>query len=184
MLEVAWEALEDAGLVAEQLLGAAGGRVRGHVHQRLPERPSATLSLIDIYSTAGNARSVLSGRLSYALGLEGPSVVVDTACSSSLVAVHLACQSLRSGESMLALAGGVNLVLDPDPSIGFSQAQMLAPDGRCKAFDARGDGFVRSEGVGIVVLKRARRRPGRRRSDLCGDPRQLPSTTTAAAAAC
>jgi acyl transferase domain-containing protein/acyl carrier protein len=91
--------------------------------------------------------------VSYALALEGPSLVVDTACSSSLVAVHLACQSLRSGECALALAGGVNLILKPHISIGFSQANMLAPDGRCKFCDARGNGFVRSEGVGVVVLK-------------------------------
>jgi acyl transferase domain-containing protein len=105
-------------------------------------------------------------------------VVVDTACSTSLVAVHLACQSLRSGESVLALAGGANLVLRPEPSVGFCQAQMLARDGRCKAFDARGDGFVRSDGVGIIVLKRL--------ADALADHdpiyaviRGLPSTTTA-----
>ena len=153
LLEVAWEALEDAGQVPEQLLGQQVGVFAGMCTNDYLNSVS-DLSLIDIYFAAGNARSLLSGRLSYALGFEGPSVVVDTACSTSLVAVHLACQSLRSGESMLALAGGANLVLDPDPSIGFSQAQMLARDGRCKAFDARGDGFVRSDGVGIVVLKR------------------------------
>ena len=153
LLEVAWEALEDAGQVPEQLLGQQVGVFVGMCTNDYMNVLS-DLSLIDIYFAAGNARSVLSGRLSYALGLEGPSVVVDTACSTSLVAVHLACQSLRSGESMLALAGGANLVLRPEPSVGFCQAQMLARDGRCKAFDARGDGFVRSDGVGIIVLKR------------------------------
>jgi acyl transferase domain-containing protein len=150
-LEVAWEALEDAGQVPDALLGRSVGVFAGlctNDYEVMIETPD-----IDIYSTAGNARSVLSGRVSYTLGLEGPSVVVDTACSSSLVAVHLACQSLWTGESTLALAGGVNLILLPEPSIGFSQAQMLARDGRCKAFDARADGFVRSEGAAVVVLK-------------------------------
>ena len=139
----------------DQLIGRPVGVFVGvctNDYQNIITHPSQ----IDIYFAAGNARSVLSGRLSYALGLEGPSVVVDTACSTSLVAVHLACQSLRNGESVLALAGGANLVLLPEPSIGFCQAQMLASDGRCKAFDARGDGFVRSDGVGIIVLKRLR----------------------------
>jgi myxalamid-type polyketide synthase MxaB len=153
LLEVAWEALEDAGQVPEQLLGQQVGVFVGMCTNDYMNVLS-DLSLIDIYFAAGNARSVLSGRLSYALGLQGPSLVVDTACSTSLVAVHLACQSLRSGESVLALAGGANLVLLPEPSVGFCQAQMLARDGRCKAFDARGDGFVRSDGVGIIVLKR------------------------------
>jgi acyl transferase domain-containing protein/NADP-dependent 3-hydroxy acid dehydrogenase YdfG/acyl carrier protein len=153
LLEVAWEALEDAGQLPDQLAGRRVGVFAGvctNDYENIINHPSQ----IDIYFAAGNARSVLSGRLSYALGLEGPSIVVDTACSTSLVAVHLACQSLRSGESAVALAGGANLVLLPEPSIGFCQAQMLASDGRCKAFDARGDGFVRSDGIGIIVLKR------------------------------
>ncbi len=153
LLEVAWEALEDAGQVPEHLLGQKVGVFAGMCTNDYLDSVTDP-SLMDIYFAAGNARSILSGRLSYALGLEGPSVVVDTACSTSLVAVHLACESLRSGESMLALAGGTNLVLRPEPSIGFCQAQMLARDGRCKAFDASGDGFVRSDGVGIIVLKR------------------------------
>ena len=97
--------------------------------------------------------TVRRGRLSFALGLEGPSVVVSTDRSSSLVAVHLACQSLRSGESSLAIAGGVNLILSPDGNLSFSRAEMLAPDGRCKFCDARADGIVRSDGIGVVVLK-------------------------------
>jgi acyl transferase domain-containing protein/NADPH:quinone reductase-like Zn-dependent oxidoreductase/acyl carrier protein len=153
LLEVAWEGLEDAGLVPERLVGHRVGVFVGlctNDYGNLVTDPAD----IDIYFAAGNARSVLSGRLSYALGLEGPSIVVDTACSTSLVAVHLACQSLHSGESVLAIAGGVNLVLLAEPSIGFCQAQMLASDGHCKAFDARANGFVRSDGVGIVVLKK------------------------------
>ena len=152
LLEVAWEGLEDAGQVPEQLAGQRVGVFVGmctNDYGNLLTDPAD----VDIYFAAGNARSILSGRVSYALGLEGPSVVLDTACSTSLVAVHLACQSLRSGESSLAVAGGVNLVLVPEPSLGFCQAQMLARDGRCKAFDASGDGFVRSDGVGIIVLK-------------------------------
>ena len=153
LLEVAWEALEDAGQVPDALSGQRVGVFVGMCTNDY-ENVVDDASQIDIYFAAGNARSVLSGRLSYALGLEGPSIVVDTACSTSLVTVHLACQSLRSGESVLALAGGANLVLKPEPSIGFCQAQMLARDGRCKAFDAKGDGFVRSDGIGIIVLKR------------------------------
>jgi acyl transferase domain-containing protein/acyl carrier protein len=111
-------------------------------------------SSIDAYMGTGNAHSVASGRISYLLGLQGPSVSVDTACSASLVAVHLACQSLRAGECRMALAGGVNLILMPDTTIFLSKAHMLSPDGRCKSFDASADGFIRSEGCGVVVLKR------------------------------
>src|SRR6185436_5861418 len=95
-----------------------------------------------------------AGRLSYLHGLQGPAVAVDTACSSSLVSLHLACQSLRSGECNMAIAGGVQLILSPASSIIMSKARMLSPQGRCKTFDAEADGFVRGEGCGIVVLKR------------------------------
>ena len=104
--------------------------------------------------TTGSGRYAASGRLSYCFGLEGPSLTIDTACSSSLVAVHLACQSLRSGESDMALAGGANVILEPSITIAYSQSRMMAPDGRCKFGDARGDGYVRSDGAGVVVLKR------------------------------
>src|SRR5690606_23698928 len=98
--------------------------------------------------------AVAAGRLSYFLGFEGPSIAVDTACSGSLVAVHLACQSLRAGECRTALAGGANLILTPELNVNFSKARMMAPDGRCKTFDAAADGYVRGEGVGVIVLRR------------------------------
>jgi thioester reductase-like protein len=152
LLEVTWEAMEDAGQVVENLSGAPVGVFVGACTDDY-ENLLVDRTGIDIYYAAGNARSVLSGRISFALGVQGPSVTIDTACSTSLVAVHLACQSLRTGESSVAIAGGTNLVLVPEPSMAFSQAQMLARDGRCKAFDARGDGFVRSDGIAVVILK-------------------------------
>src|SRR5689334_21075805 len=108
---------------------------------------------VDFYMTTGSGRYAASGRLSHFFGFEGPSLTVDTACSSSLVAIHLACRSLWTGESTLALAGGANVILEPQVSIAYSQSRMLAPDGRCKFGDERADGFVRSEGAAIVVLK-------------------------------
>ncbi len=153
LLEVTWEALEDAGQIPSHLIGSNTGVFIGMCYNDYEDLEFQDVTNIDVYVNAGGARSACSGRLSYALGLEGPSIVIDTACSSSLVAVHLACQSLRSGETQLAIAGAVNLILQPESSIGFSRAGMLASDGRCKVFDARADGFVRSEGVGIVILK-------------------------------
>jgi len=153
LLEVAWEAVEDAGQLPSKLNGSSTGVFIGMCYNDYEDLEFQDHQGIDVYVNAGGARSAASGRLSYALGLEGPSIVIDTACSSSLVAVHLACQSLRSGETSLAIAGAVNLILQPESSIGFSQAKMLAPDGRCKVFDARADGFVRSEGIGVILLK-------------------------------
>ncbi len=153
LLEVTWEALEDAGQVPEKLAGSQSGVFIGMIANEYEDLYFHDPNSVDVYVNTGCARSVASGRLSYALGLQGPSLTVDTACSSSLVAVHLACQSLRAGESELAIAGGVNLLLMPQPSIGWCQANNLAPDGRCKAFDARANGFIRSDGVGVVVLK-------------------------------
>src|SRR5438876_376819 len=153
LLEVAWEAMEDAGLVPGKLsdenVGVFIGVITGDYWDRQFRNPAD----LDVYGTAGSARSGAAGRISYALGLQGVSVALDAACSSSLVAVHLACQSLRTGSSTMALAGGVNIILNPDHTIGFSQGRMMAPDGHCKAFDAHADGYVRSEGAGIVVLK-------------------------------
>ncbi len=153
LLEVVWEAIEDAGQRHSKLNGSRTGVFIGMCYNDYEDQEFQDHSNIDVYVNAGGARSAASGRLSYALGLEGPSIVIDTACSSSLVAVHLACQSLRIGETSLAIAGAVNLILQPESSIGFSQAKMLAPDGRCKVFDAHANGFVRSEGIGVVLLK-------------------------------
>jgi myxalamid-type polyketide synthase MxaB len=156
LLEVAWEALEDAGLAADKLAGKPAGVYVGASvtdYMRLLDA-TADPATVDAYTATGNSFSVLAGRLSYFLGLHGPSLVVDTACSSSLVAVHLACEALRRGECRLALAGGVNLILSPMATISFSRARMLSPAGRCKTFDAGADGFVRGEGCGLVVLKR------------------------------
>lgn len=153
LLEVAWEAMEDGGQVPEKLSDKTVGVFIGVITGDYWDRQFHNAADLDVYSTAGSARSGAAGRISYALGLQGVSVALDAACSSSLVAVHLACQSLRSGSCMMALAGGVNIILNPDHTIGFSQGKMMAPDGHCKAFDARADGYVRSEGVGVVVLK-------------------------------
>ncbi len=154
-LEVSWEALEHAGLSPERLAGTATGVFLGVCNsdhfQRVIERGAGE---IDAYLASGNAHSVASGRIAYFLGLQGPALSIDTACSSSLVALHVACQSLRSGETRLALAGGVNLMCSPETTIALTKAHMLAPDGRCKTFDAAADGFSRGEGCGVVVLKR------------------------------
>lgn len=153
LLEVAWEALEDAGQAVERLAGTSAGVFIGIATNDYGRIQLSDPTLIDAYAGTGNALSIAANRLSYVFDFRGPSLAVDTACSSSLVAVHLACQSLRNGESTLALAGGVNLILSPDITINFTKAGALAPDGRCKTFDARANGFVRSEGVGVVVLK-------------------------------
>jgi len=154
LLEVAWEALEDAGIPADRLFGTRTGVFLGLSNSDYGRLILGNATNVDVYASTGVNYSVAAGRLSYVLGLQGPSMVVDTACSSSLVAVHLACQSLRAGESKLALVGGVNLILFPEIHVNFCRARMLAPDGRCKTFDAAADGYVRGEGGGVVVLKR------------------------------
>ncbi len=155
-LEVAWEALEDAGQVPSRLVGSATGVFMGIMTRDYQDLRSrlAGLEGIDAYQGVGNEFSFLAGRLSYVLGLQGPSMAVSTACSSSLVTAHLACQSLRSGESNLALVGGVNLILAPDYHVISSRIRSQAPDGRCKTFDASANGYVRGEGCGVLVLKR------------------------------
>jgi acyl transferase domain-containing protein/acyl carrier protein len=153
LLETAWHALERAGQAPDALAGSATGVFIGVCNYDYPQLVSAA-GHMDAWSATGGAPSIVAGRLAYTLGLEGPAMVVDTACSSSLVTVHLACRSLAAGECDMALAGGVNLILAPSSTDALSALQMLAPDGRCKAFDARADGFVRGEGCGVVVLKR------------------------------
>ena len=153
LLEVAWEALEDGGQVRERLAGTQVGVFIGISNNDYGRMQLSDPYRIDAYAGTGNALSIAANRLSYLFDFRGPSIAIDTACSSSLVAVHLACRSLWSGESTLALAGGVNLILAPTITINFSKAGVMAPDGRCKAFDARANGYVRSEGAGVVVLK-------------------------------
>ncbi len=158
LLEVVWEALERAGQSPERLLGSRTGVFLGIATNDYAEilAQNTAADRIDAYFASGVAHSIASGRISYCLGLQGPSVSIDTACSSSLVAVYQACQSLRTGDADMAIAAGVNIVLRPDHGITFSKSRMMAPDGRCKTFDARADGFVRAEGCGVVVLKRLR----------------------------
>jgi acyl transferase domain-containing protein len=153
--EVSWEALENAAQAPDKLVGSQTGVFVGmttndYAQRAMFEDPSA----IDIYTATGNALNAAAGRLSYTLGLQGPSLAIDTACSSSLVSVHLACQSLRERECHLALAGGVSLMLSPQVTIAMSKLRALAADGRCKTFDATADGYGRGEGCGIIVLKR------------------------------
>jgi acyl transferase domain-containing protein/acyl-CoA synthetase (AMP-forming)/AMP-acid ligase II/acyl carrier protein len=153
LLETAWEALEDAGVAPDALAGTATGVFVGISATDYGQLQFADPSFSDAYAGTGSALSIAANRLSYVLDLRGPSMAVDTACSSSLVALHLACRSLAAGECTTALAAGVNLVLSPSVTVNFSQAGFMSPDGRCKAFDARADGYVRSEGAGVVVLK-------------------------------
>lgn len=154
LLEISWEALENAGHAPATLAGAKAGVYLGISNGDYGRSLFARTDLIDAYASSGNAYSVAAGRLSYFLGLHGPSIAVDTACSSSLVALHLACQGLRLGECDLALAGGINLILSPEMNICFSKARMMAPDGRCKTFDAAADGYVRGEGCAMLALRR------------------------------
>src|SRR6516165_1642059 len=156
MLETAWEAIEDAGLVLDLEHGTDLGVFVGISHndyqgiQGTPWEHSG----VGPHSPTGCAHSIAANRVSYCLNLRGPSVAMDTACSSALTAVHMACEHIRAGRGDIALAGGVTVMITPGGFIGFSQASMLSPDGQCKAFDASANGFVRGEGAGIVLLKR------------------------------
>ncbi|WP_458789382.1 choline/carnitine O-acyltransferase [Adonisia turfae] len=152
LLEVAWEALENANIIPQQTSGKSVGVFTGistHDYSVLTWGHTQN----EPHAAIGTANSIVANRLSYLFNWTGPSMAIDTACSSSLVAVHLACQSLWRGESPLAIAGGANILLLPSSTVSFSKAGFMAADGRCKTFDARADGYVRSEGVGIVVLK-------------------------------
>ncbi|MEO0848676.1 MAG: beta-ketoacyl synthase N-terminal-like domain-containing protein, partial [Cyanobacteria bacterium J06648_1] len=155
LLEVSWEALENAAIAPERIQGSPTGVFIGiaavdYWHRLLSRKQTE----IDAYLTTGNTHSLASGRISHFFNFTGTSIALDTACSSSLVAVHLAIKSLRDRECNLALAGGVNRLISPKTSINFARAKMLSPDGRCKTFDESANGFVRSEGCGVVVLKR------------------------------
>jgi len=156
LLEVAVETLEDAGANWPDLRGSATGVFIGLTNNDYARvlLKSGEKSDIDAHFASGNALNSAAGRLSYILGLRGPAIAIDTACSSSLVAVHSAMSSLRNGETDVALAGGVNLILSPEASIAASRAHMLAPDGRCKTFSDAANGYVRSEGCGLVCLMR------------------------------
>ena len=153
LLELAHEALEDAGLDAGKLAGSAVGVYVGGSAWDYTTLHAGDHSIMDAYSMTGATLCSLSNRVSYAFDLRGPSFTVDTACSSSLVALHQACEAVRSGQVPMALVGGVNLLLAPQNYVGFCAASMLSPRGRCHAFDARADGYVRAEGGAMLVLK-------------------------------
>ncbi|MFF7240915.1 SDR family NAD(P)-dependent oxidoreductase [Streptomyces collinus] len=154
VLETAWTAIEDAGIRPSDLAGTDTGVFVGSSTYDYFELQHALGVPLDGYNTVGRAHAILSNRVSYLLDLHGPSETLDTACSSSLVAVHHAAEAIRRGECTVALAGGVNVIASPTLFVDMSQADMLSPDGRCRAFDARANGIARAEGVGVVVLKR------------------------------
>ncbi|HEX7836487.1 MAG TPA: type I polyketide synthase, partial [Kofleriaceae bacterium] len=156
LLETSWEALERAGIPPGSLMDAHVGVFVGVMSHEYLALQGSDLERRDGYVTTGSLGSVASGRISYALGVRGPSMTIDTACSSSLVATHLACQALRAGECELALAGGATVVLTPSLFVEFSRLRGLSHDGRCKSFDAAADGVIWSEGCGVLVLKRLR----------------------------
>jgi acyl transferase domain-containing protein/NADPH:quinone reductase-like Zn-dependent oxidoreductase/acyl carrier protein len=153
LLEMAWEAMENGGQLPARLAGSDCAVYVGISGLDYGMRALDDLSVVDAYSMTGNTLSIAANRLSYVFDLRGPSMAVDTACSSSLVALHQACRGLRDGESSMALVGGVNLLLHPYPFVGFTKASMLAAGGRCRTFDAAGDGYVRAEGGAILLLK-------------------------------
>jgi acyl transferase domain-containing protein len=157
LLEVTVEALENAGHAPDPQSASNSGVFVGIMNNNdfvSVKGTTADPSRVNSHDSTGQATSAAAGRLSYALGFQGPSMAIDTACSSSLVAIHLACQSLRSKGCRMAVAGGVNVILAPEVTISFCKTRMLSPTGRCKTFDSRADGYVRGEGCGMVVLKR------------------------------
>src|ERR1700689_4672459 len=153
LLEMAWEAFEQAGIAPSSMRGSRCGVYVGLSSVDYAYRRADDLGAIDATTMTGNASSIAANRLSYVFDLHSPSMTIDTACSSSLVAFHQACQSIRSQETDSALVGGISLHLHPYGFIGFSKASMLSRQGRCRVFDAGADGYVRSEGGGVVLLK-------------------------------
>ncbi len=153
LLELSWEAMENAGILPSVMAGSNCAVYVGISGFDYCLRQTEDLAVATSHSMTGNTLSIAANRLSYFFDLRGPSLAVDTACSSSLVALHQACNSLRSGEASSALVGGVNLLLHPHPFVGFTKASMLSATGRCKSFDASGDGYVRSEGGAVLLLK-------------------------------
>ena len=169
-LEVVWRAIEDAAYRPSELAERRVGLFVGVSTSDYSELLARGRQPIDAYVSTGNAHSVLPNRISYLLNLRGPSEPVDTACSSALVALHRAVKSIHDGDCDMAIAGGVNVLLSPSAFIAFSQAGMLARDGRCKTFDKRADGYVRGEGCGAGPEAAGASR-GRWRRDLRSDPR-------------
>ncbi len=156
LLEVSWQALEDAAIDPRALRGSKTGVWVGISNADYARsQMHASNGMLDAYTLTGSALSVAAGRLSYVFGLRGPAMALDTACSSSLVALHLAVQSLRSGECELAIVAGVQLIVEPEVAIGLDRLAALSPDARCRTFDAGANGFVRGEGCAAVVLRRA-----------------------------
>jgi acyl transferase domain-containing protein/NADPH:quinone reductase-like Zn-dependent oxidoreductase/acyl carrier protein len=159
MVEVTWDALEDAGIVPASLMGERVAVILGYMAEDYSRERTGVLGEEavfrghDVFTVGGMSHAVLTGRIAFLLGVTGPSFTLDTACSSSLFTTHLACESLRRGESRMAIAGGVNVFLSPEGNIALSRSGMLSMSGACKAFDASADGFVRAEGAGVVVLR-------------------------------
>lgn len=154
VLELAWQAMERAGVTAAQLNGSSTGVFIGVSNYDYGRSMSKCYDTITAYSGLGTIQCIAANHLSYHLNLRGPSMAVDTACSASLVSVHLACRSLLTGECDMAFAGGVNCILGPEVTIGFCRAGMVSRSGQCRTFDEAADGYVRSEGCGMVLLKR------------------------------
>lgn len=154
MIEVTYEALEKAGLPLHEIAGTRTGVFMGHFTSDYREVIFRDPESAPAYTASGASKTSLANRISWLLDLQGPSFGLDTACSSSLVALHLACQSLRTQETDIAIVGGVNLLLNPEMFMYFSNQQFLSPDGKCKSFDESGNGYGRGEGVAAVILKR------------------------------
>ncbi len=154
LMEVVWQAFENSGILPSEIKGTQTGVFVGIGNIDYTQYIYGAYENNSSYSGIGNASCIAANRISYFLDINGPSLALDTACSSSLVAVHLAVKSLQTGESNMAISAGVNLILSPDVHLSFSKAQMMASDGRCKTFDSKADGYVRSEGCGVVLLKR------------------------------